>query len=457
MKDEMVCLEPLDWRYSAAIVGLRKYLEWIEVEEADVIVTEDTLEYNRKYLNKSEFLKFTEDYFRDDMHHVKIEEAIMEENPSEEQITFVNEKMKANTILKNIFKKVKFDGQNQDEIQKIINENREEIICETFRNKNNLYKNYCNPNQLFKEEQECCRLNGYYIDMPKKGKSISYAFDKSNYVGNDIPEFDFIPFAFSGCREKFFINDNADLQRLQKTNHQWEHLVRNKKENPKSNTQKIFMDCMIRSHDFLECDVEIIVKKPEHAYFETLYLRQESLRILKSMESYYEVFCFSIKISEDYWINILNYVFDSIVNLTLVDDLINKLLKESRDGKYSYVIYKLLNINTEIKKGVENMKGTMKSAYKCAKQIVEKRDGNKFRVSDTKLKSYCMKLTNAIILDDYDQFQKILINLSNYTEVPCGFAYDLFEDFEENKEVAYTFVNTLNRYKKDDKEEKDYE
>ena len=37
----------------------------------------------------------------------------------------------------------------------------------------------------------------------KKGKSASYAFDKSNYVGNDIPEFDFIPFAFSGCREKF--------------------------------------------------------------------------------------------------------------------------------------------------------------------------------------------------------------------------------------------------------------
>lgn len=111
--------------------------------------------------------------------------------------------MKANTILKNKFKKIKFDGHNQDEIQNIIDQNREEIICETFRNKNNLYKNYCNPNQLFKDKQECCRLNGYYIDMPKKGKSISYAFDKSNYVGNDIPEFDFIPFAFSGCREKF--------------------------------------------------------------------------------------------------------------------------------------------------------------------------------------------------------------------------------------------------------------
>ena len=32
MKDEMVCLEPFDWRYSAAIVGLQKYLEWLGTE-----------------------------------------------------------------------------------------------------------------------------------------------------------------------------------------------------------------------------------------------------------------------------------------------------------------------------------------------------------------------------------------------------------------------------------------
>lgn len=462
MKDEMVCLEPLDWRYSAAIVGLQKYLEWLGVEEPDLIVTEDTLEYNRKYLKKAEFLKFAECYFKDDMHHIEIENNLKEKNPLEKQITFVNDKMKANTILKNLFKKIKYDGQNQDEIQNIIDQNREEIICETFRNKNNLYKNYCNPNQLFKDGQECCRLNGYYVDMPKKGKSISYAFDKSNYVGNDIPEFDFIPFAFSGCREKFFINDNVNLKRLQKTNNQWNHNVKLQKEkfeqkNEKVNTKKIFIDCLIESNKFIQNDIEIIVKKPEHAYFETLYLRKESLEILENMESYYKAFCFSIKISDDYWINIMNEVFDAVVNFTLLDNLINKMLKDPRYRKNSYVISKLLKVNVEIKKGDEKMKSTMKAAYICAKQIVEKKDGNKPRVSDTKLKSYCTKLINAIILDDYDQFQKILINLSNYAEVPCGFAYDLFEDFEENKEIAYTFVNSLNRYKNNDQEGKSNE
>lgn len=462
MKDEMVCLEPFDWRYSTAIVGLRKYLEWLGTEEPELIITEDTLEYNRKYLNKSEFLKFAEYYFKDDMHHIEIENKLKEKNPTEDQINIVNEKMKANTILKNKFKKIKFDGHNQDEIQNIIDQNREEIICETFRNKNNLYKNYCNPNQLFKDKQECCRLNGYYIDMPKKGKSISYAFDKSNYVGNDIPEFDFIPFAFSGCREKFFINDNVDLNRLQKTNNQWTRTVKSqmeeaKQKNERVNTKRIFIDCLIEAKDFLQSDIEIIVKKPERAYFETLYLRKESLEILKNMESYYKAFCFSIKISDDYWINILNEVFDAVVNFTLLDNLINKLLKDSREGGNSYAISKLLKVNVEIKKGDEKMKNTMKAAFACAKQIVDKKDGNKPRVSDTKLKSYCTKLINAIILDDYDQFQKILINLSNYAEVPCGFAYDLFEDFEGNKEIAYTFVNSLNRYKNNNQEGKDNE
>ena len=459
MKDEMVCLEPFDWRYSAAIVGLQKYLEWLGTEEPELIITEDTLEYNRKYLNKSEFLKFAEYYFKDDMHHIEIENKLKEKNPTEDQINIVNEKMKANTILKNKFKKIKFDGHNQ---QNIIDQNREEIICETFRNKNNLYKNYCNPNQLFKDKQECCRLNGYYIDMPKKGKSISYAFDKSNYLGNDIPEFDFIPFAFSGCREKFFINDNVDLNRLQKTNNQWTRTVKSqmeeaKQKNERVNTKRIFIDCLIEAKDFLQSDIEIIVKKPERAYFETLYLRKESLEILKNMKSYYKAFCFSIKISDDYWINILNEVFDAVVNFTLLDNLINKLLKDSREGGNSYAISKLLKVNVEIKKGDEKMKNTMKAAFACAKQIVDKKDGNKPRVSDTKLKSYCTKLINAIILDDYDQFQKILINLSNYAEVPCGFAYDLFEDFEGNKEIAYTFVNSLNRYKNNNQEGKDNE
>ena len=38
-----------------------------------------------------------------------------------------------------------------------------------------------------------------------------------------------------------------------------------------------------------------------------------------------------------------------------------------------------------------------------------------------------------------------MLNLSNNVDEPFDFAYDLFEDFEKNKELAYTFVNALRR------------
>ena len=116
------------------------------------------------------------------------------------------------------FKSIKFDGSNAHQIQQLLNDNREEIIRETFRNKLNLYRNYCNTNQLFQEAKECCRLLGYYIDMPKKGKSLAYNFNLNNFAGTDDEVFDFIPFAFQGVRDFFFVNDNVELENLYKTN-----------------------------------------------------------------------------------------------------------------------------------------------------------------------------------------------------------------------------------------------
>ena len=48
----------------------------------------------------------------------------------------------------------------------------------------------------------------------------------------------------------------------------------------------------------------------------------------------------------------------------------------------------------------------------------------------------------------------ILLNLSNYADEPFDFAYDLFEDFEKNKELAYTFVTALRRDNKNVEEAK---
>ena len=52
---------------------------------------------------------------------------------SEEQVKLVNQKLKAAVVMKNIFKDIKFTGSNKEEIIELINNNRLEIIKETFR------------------------------------------------------------------------------------------------------------------------------------------------------------------------------------------------------------------------------------------------------------------------------------------------------------------------------------
>ena len=86
------------------------------------------------------------------------------------------------------------------------------------------------------------------------------------------------------------------------------------------------------------------------------------------------------------------------------------------------------------------MNKSMKSAYACAKAVVEVLVKNK---QENKLASYRQKLISAVVFKDYDRYCKVLLQLSNYTGVTFDFAYNLFEDFEENKDVAYSFINAL--------------
>lgn len=96
------------------------------------------------------------------------------------------------------------------------------------------------------------------------------------------------------------------------------------------------------------------------------------------------------------------------------------------------------------------MEAGNKRAYGCAKAVAKKKD----KVPDNKLISFRQKLTSALTFEDYDRFCDILLNLSNYADEPFDFAYDLFEDFEKNKELAYTFVTALRRDNKNVEETK---
>lgn len=437
-----VKIEPSDWRYSASIVGLVKYFEYCKNlgENIEYYCKDDLIMYNESDITEERYLRFAERYYKEEFHHVFVENMLSCDDFSEEQVKIINEKLASNAIMKSIFGKTKFEISNKTEILDLIYKNRNLIIKETFRNKANMYKNYSNPNLLLEPKQSCCRLNGYYVDTGKKGKSISYNFMTDTFINNDDDIYDFIPFAFTEGREAFFINDNSNIKNLINSNEMLNLKVMKSTETKggQRDVRTILFTGIIESSDFIDFDVEVIVKNRDKAYFETLYIRKISIEILKKVRDY-KVFCFSYKVNENYYINIYTEVINCILNNLLLDEYIEMFLK--LDG-YKYLISQFINLNMLIKgkkeKGGNTMNKSMYVALKSAERVADSIETNK-------LKSYRQKLTSAIVFKDYDRVCQILLQLSNYSGVGFDFAYDLFENFEENKDVIYTFINALEK------------
>ncbi|MEG2246853.1 MAG: type I CRISPR-associated protein Cas8a1/Csx8 [Peptostreptococcaceae bacterium] len=444
-----VRIEPSDWRFSAAIVGLIEYFREIYGEDDDLYyIGDEYIEYDSKAISKENYLKFVEIKYGDKLHHKYIESRLQHEYTGEnrsEFIKLINEKLSGNTVMKKVFKNIKFDGNNNEEILALIDRNRELLTLETFRYKQDMYRNYCNTNQLLNESQSYCRLVGYYIDAPKKGKSTGYAFNMNSFVGQDIQDFDFIPFAFIDDRESLFINDNYDINRLTTAKKILEKKIEDdidklQLENKRKGAKYSLFKAIIESSDFIDYDVEVIVKNRDKDYFETLYIRKQSIGILKEIkrkEIDYNALCFFYKIIDNYYRNIYREVMECILNNTLLDGIIDVLLKE---GKNSYKVYQLININDLIR-GENIMDVNMKkNIHACANEVRKNIPGNK-------LDSYRNKLTSSIIFRDYDRVSEILLQLSGYAGVYFGFADELFMDFEKNKDIAYMFVNALSKSK----------
>jgi len=206
---------------------------------------------------------------------------------------------------------------------------------------------------------------------------------------------------------------------------------------------------IIESTDFIDFDVEVIVKNRDSGYFETLYIRERAIEILKKIRDY-NVFCFSYKINDNYFVNIYKEVINCILNNLLLDEFIEMFLKLDgnsylKSSFIDYLINQFININMLLKnkegEGGSTMNKPMYIALKSAERVADSIEANK-------LKSYRQKLTSAIVFKDYDRVCQILLQLSNFSGVNFDFEYDIYEDFEENKEVAYTFINAL---KKEDK------
>ena len=203
---------------------------------------------------------------------------------------------------------------------------------------------------------------------------------------------------------------------------------------------------MKNSADYIGYDVEIIIKPRDDEQYHTLFVRADRLKALQKLQS--DNLKFNYKITDDYYFNLENEVYNRCLNNESLDSCIEFMLRlgaENTDQGRTARIQndKIIDINENWKgesRMSDNQKLNIKSAraagYSASQWFM---DNN----SENKLKSYKQKLISSIVAHDYDRMNEILLNLSSYTNKELTFAYQLFEDPENNIGLAYAFANAL--------------
>ena len=453
-------LQPTDWRFAAAVVGLCKYFDYFgidykvlyDVEEKpdNYIHGFDGIIYKSEDITEEKYLEFAENYFEKYMTHKNILNILESQEFSEEQIKLVNDLVKSKTVLKGLFDKIKFDGTNKDIFISTIEGNRAEIIKNIFKNGNNLYKNYCNERLVFTEDNSTCRLRGYNVDKDRKTSNLGFCFSKESFESNDILEFDFIPFAFSNSdmRETYFVNNNFSVKSLTQTNYAFSNQLSSTENKDDKNKLMLVLQ---NSKDYISYDVEIISKSQDKAYYETFFVRLERLKKLRELSG--KSLNFVKKINDDYWFNLEKEVYMRCLNNVLLDDVILMMLKFYFDDNAvkGYIKSRtdmLIDINVSWK-GNEIM-DEIKSAKSCgfltSKKLIEMKSSNK-------INSYKQKIISALCAHDYDRAKEIILSLSAYVGMEFSFFYTFLENAEENKDLAFAFASALSEVSSKNNEE----
>lgn len=443
-------LQPTDWRFAAAVVGLCKYFDYFgidykvlcDVEEKpdNYIHGFDGIIYKSEDITEEKYLEFAENYFEKYMTHKNILNILESQEFSEEQIKLVNDLVKSKTVLKGLFDKIKFDGTNKDVFISTIEENRAEIIKNIFKNGNNLYKNYCNERLIFTEDNSTCRLRGYNVDKDRKTSNLGFCFSKESFESNDILEFDFIPFAFSNSdmRETYFVNNNFSVKSLTQTNYAFSNQLSSTENKDDKNKLMLVLQ---NSKDYISYDVEIISKSQDKAYYETFFVRLERLKKLRELSG--KSLNFVKKINDDYWFNLEKEVYMRCLNNVLLDDVILMMLKFYFDDNAvkGYIKSRtdmLIDINVSWKGNdiMDEIKSAKSCGFLTSKKLIEMKSSNK-------INSYKQKIISALCAHDYDRAKEIILSLSAYVGMEFSFFYTFLENAEENKDLAFAFASAL--------------
>ena len=433
-------IDPSDWRYSAAIVGMIRFFQYRNIAYK---IEGRYLYYNIEDISGD---------INDDRDHKEVDIRLNKSDFSKDEISEINKKLEANSVMKKVFKGVKFDGTNNKFIKDLIEENRLEIIANTFCNAKSGYAKFINNSKYRSKKGDVCRLQGFYVDTGRKTKSISFCFDKDARTFNDEIEFDFIPFAFSRSGTSIFINNNISINYLMSSNNEMEDYLEKQFENQKT-WNSIFYS-YFGSFEFIDFDVEVIIKNMETDFYESMFIRKAAIEIFKIIaknkgfsESLNNIFKRYIKIGENFYINVMEEVTKSILNELSLDDLIELIMKVEYESQSNtpdtYCLSRLIYINELIYK---NMEDNMEKSAELIGSSISAAEVTRYFIAngqENKIRGYQQRLANTLISKDYNRFIEIMLQLSSYTQVPFIFMHKLIEDFESNKNLAYNFINSL--------------
>jgi CRISPR-associated protein csx8 (provisional) len=452
-------IEPSDWRYSAAIVGMIRFFQDRNIAYK---IEGRYLYYNFEDISGDinddrDYLYFVEKWFSDKMMYKQLYMKLNKEEFSEKEITEINKLYeKISKSNKDIFKDIKFDRKNGSIIRELIETNKLELIKEAYCSSNtkirSIYKSFIKDSTYRKQSSKVCRLLGFYVDAGRKTKSIGFCFDKDARTYNDEIEFDFIPFAFSRSGTSIFINNNTSIDYLMSSNNEMEDYLEKQFENQKT-WNSIFYS-YFGGFEFIDFDVEVIIKNMETDFYESMFIRKAAIEIFKIIaknkgfsESLNNIFKRYIKIGENFYINVMEEVTKSILNELSLDDLIELIMKVEYESQSNtpdtYCLSRLIYINELIYK---NMEDNMEKSAELIGSSISAAEVTRYFIAngqENKIKGYQQRLANTLISKDYNRFIEIMLQLSSYTQVPFIFMHKLIEDFESNKNLAYNFINSL--------------
>ena len=226
--------------------------------------------------------------------------------------------------------------------------------------------------------------------------------------------------------------------------------------------KKIFLNILRKKSDYIKYGMEIIYKNRDKEYFETWYLRNESIEVLKAVKDFSKL-DIRIKITDKYYFNLLDEIFSAILNLSLLTNSILYLLKDRESftknnkilEKYSSAIYQLIKINQIIRNGGKEMNWKLKNSIEnCAEKVINYFEKQK---TSNKLVSYRQKLLSSVVAKNHKRILDVLTQLSVYSGVHFDFVFNYIENQTQNEDIIHYFILELDQSRLESKKNKENE